>query len=864
MSDEPRPTGLRAEHLGDAVLGIGTGAPRLSWQLPAGSARQLRRRLAIDDVVHDWVDTPAIVLVPWPEEPVGSGRRVRWQVQVETDIGLSDWSEPAWFETALLHAGDWSAAWIEPVEGVVPPAGSRPAHLLRTLFSLAEVPTTARLYATAHGIYEAFLNGHRVGDQELTPGFTSYWDHLDAQTHDVASLLQPGDNEWLVVLSDGWYRGKVGNNKTSDGYGDRVAFLGELHADGGVVATSGDGWSASTGPVTAADLMDGQTEDRRISPGPWHPVAVVDHGDERLTASPAPPTRRIEEIRPVTVRRLSRDRQVVDLGQNIHGWLRLRDLGPGGTSSTIVHGEALDETGDVTLEHLCFGDNRLLQTDCVTSAGVEGDTFEPRHTTHGFQYARIEGHPHRLTPDDVTGVVVHTDLRRTGWFRCSDDRINRLHEIVEWSFRDNACEIPTDCPQRERSGWTGDWQVFFPSAAFLFDVAGFTQKWLRSLAADQLDNGCLTNMAPEPRRARSSDDIGWMGMLGSAGWGDAVVLVPWVLHATYGDEQVLADLWPSMTRWMDYVQERTRTGRHPSRVRDRPEPLPHEAYLWDSGWHWGEWLEPGTPDEPFWQADQGHVATAFLHHTSATLARIATILGHDADAQRYWHLSANARRAWQAEYVDEDGHLRIDTQAAHVRALAFGLVPDEHRASTVRRLVELVSEAEGHLSTGFLSTGDLLPVLADAGHADVAYDLLFQDTTPSWLAMVDAGASTVWENWDGIADDGSSHSLNHYSKGAVVAFLHSRVAGIQLVEDHPAYERFRIAPVPDLRLRWAEAVHDSPYGRIESSWSTVDGSFELVATVPPGTSAEIHLPDGTSVEQGPGTDTHRCPFPERD
>ena len=377
------------------------------------------------------------------------------------------------------------------------------------------------------------------------------------------------------------------------------------------------------------------------------------------------------------------ERQVVDLGQNINGWVRLHDLGPAGTDLALVHGEALDASGDVTLEHLCFGENRLRQTDRVLSAGRAGDVFEPRHTTHGFQYVRIEGHPHRLTVDDVTGVVVHTDLRRAGWFRCSDDRVNRLHEIAEWSFRGNACEIPTDCPQRERSGWTGDWQVFLPSAAFLYDVAGFSRKWLRSLAADQLPNGCLANMAPEPRRARrDTDDLTWTGMLGSAGWGDAVVLVPWALRAIYGDDEVLAEMWPTMVRWVEFAAGVARDRRHTSRIERRPEPAPHERYLWDGGWHWGEWLEPGTPDQPFWVADQGHVATAYLHHTSTVLARIAELLGRDADAATYAELAARALDAWQREYVADDGTLTPDTQATHVRALAFGLVPDELRRAT--------------------------------------------------------------------------------------------------------------------------------------------------------------------------------------
>lgn len=857
------PVRLRVEHLDDAALGLGTEAPRLSWQLPAGTTAQLRYRLALDDRPLAWVDSSDNVLVPWPAAPVGSLTRVGWRVQVETDAGESAWSPEAWFETGLLAVVDWSARWIEPEDPAPAVEGGRPPHLLRHRFTLTDVSGPARLHATAHGVYETFLNGRRVGDHELAPGFTSYWDHLDVQTHDVGGLLVPGENVWTVVLSDGWYRGGVGIDQVRDAYGDSVAFLAQLHVGPAVVAATGPGWEATTGPILAADLMDGQVEDRRVGPGPWRPVPVVDHDLTRLTASPAPPTRRIEELRPVAVRRLDERRQVVDLGQNINGWVRLDDLGPAGTDLTLVHGEALDAEGDVTLEHLWSGDRRVRQTDRVISAGEPGDRFEPRHTVHGFQYVRVEGHPDRLSVDDVTGVVVHTDLRRTGWFRCSDDRINRLHEIADWSFRDNACEIPTDCPQRERSGWTGDWQAFQPSAAFLYDVAGFSTKWLRSLAADQLPDGCLTNLAPEARRARRSpDDPTWTGMFGSSGWGDAVVLVPWQLHAAYGDAQVLADVWPAMVRWVDYAARAARDRRHPRRAAERPEPLPHEEHLWDGGWHWGEWLEPGTPAEPFWEADQGHVATAYLHRSAALLARIGRQLGHDRDAERYDVLAERARDAWRAEYLAEDGSLGPDTQATHVRALAFDLVPAQLRARTAQRLVELVAEAGGHLSTGFLATPDLLPVLADAGYLEVAYDLLFQDAPPSWLTMVDRGASTVWESWEGIDEHGVAHeSLNHYSKGAVISFLHTHVSGIRVLEDHPGYRHFRIAPMPDPRLEWAEAVHDSPHGRIESSWTSRNGHFELVVSVPPGTTAEVILPDGRSTTQGPGTATYACAAP---
>jgi alpha-L-rhamnosidase len=822
------------------------------------------------------VESEQSVLVAWPGPDLGSRQRVTWRVKVRTDAGESDWSQPSWFETGLLDPAGWVGRWIEPVEPARAPSGQRPAHVLRHVFELPPDRGGARLYATAHGIYEAFLNGRRVGDIELAPGFTDYRHTLNVQVYDVSELVVPGRNVWEVVLSDGWYRGRLGFLQRADSYGNTVAFLGQLHA-GDVVIATGPDWLSGTGPILSADLLAGQREDRRRPMGGWQPVRCVDHGLDRLRYSPAPPVRRVRELRPVSVTRPRPDRQVVDLGQNISGWVRLAGLGPAGTEVTLVHGELLDDHGDVTQDNLQLLDlatnesRPVGQVDRVISAGGDGAVFEPRHTTHGFQYVRVEGHPERLTPDDVTGVVVHSDLRRTGWFRCSDDRVNRLHEIAEWSFRDNACDIPTDCPQRERSGWTGDWQIFAPTAAFLYDVAGFSLKWLRDLASEQRPDGCVANVAPDPigpiAPDAGEDPIVTMmqnDLQGSAGWGDAAVLVPWEMWRAYADLDVLAELWPTMLRWIDYAATSARTGRHPDRIESRPEPAPHEMYLWDTGFHWGEWLEPGVdvtdPESgaAFRTADHAAVATAYLFRSSQIAARIGRLLGHDAEATRLGQLAQAVLAAWRAEFIGPDGRLIPDTQATHVRALAFGLVPAALRVQTAARLVELIRAAGTHLGTGFLATPYLLPVLADAGHLDVAYELLFQDTAPSWLAMVDRGATTVWETWEG-PDSARPMSLNHYSKGAVISFLHRYVAGVQLLDDHPAYRHFRVAPHPGGGITWAEAVHDSPYGRIESSWRHDGDLFHLCVTVPPGTTAEILLPDGTRVDAAPGTWTGACP-----
>ena len=723
---------LRAEHL-DRALGIGEREPRLSWRLPPGTSRQLAYEVEVDDGTSVRVEGDAHVLVPWPGKALASGERREVRVRVETETGLGEWSEPLVVEAGLLDPDDWSASWIS-TGADAGPAGHRPAYLLRGEVVVDQPVVRARLYATAHGIYEASVDGQRVGSDELTPGYTEYASHTQVQTYDVTSVLTPGTHVVEALLADGWYRGQVGMLNAHDQWGTETAFLAQVHLeheDGTTTVVGTDAsWRWATSHITEVDLIEGQKEDRRllaVEPE-WSPVVVSDRGYDALVCSPAPPVSAVEELRPVSVTEVRPGVHVVDLGQNINGRVRLSSLGPAGTRTTLTHGEALGPDGDVTMEHLRpnapFLPEPLSagQVDVVVSAGVEGDVFEPRFTTHGFRYVRVEGHPGPLTAADVTGVVVHTDLPPRGTFTCSDDRINRLHEAAVWSFRGNACDIPTDCPTRERAGWTGDWQLYVPTASYLYDVAGFSVKWLRDLVVEQWEDGNLGNMAPMPVAERT----GFLEkMNGSAGWGDAVVLVPWELYEEYGDTAALAENWPAMVRWLDRVERMATSSRHPSRVERNAEPLPHEQYLWDTGFHWGEWLEPGgePSDFPkFIAADKADVATAFYAWSTRHAARIAAVLGRDEDAERYAALSAAVVDAWRREFVSAAGRIEPHTQANLVRALRFGLVPDEHRQRAADDLATLVHDADDHLATGFLATPDLLPVLADHGHLDLAYD----------------------------------------------------------------------------------------------------------------------------------------------
>ncbi|RXZ72553.1 alpha-L-rhamnosidase [Agromyces albus] len=877
----PAPYDLSIDSGGDGFP-VSASTPRLSWRLPAGwsSGDEFELEARIDDSRQATVEVQGHRLIEWPWRPLRSTERVQWRVigRAEPVAGWSPWHA---FEAGLFD-DDWSARWISPVEqeGLVP--ATRPAYRLRGTFTAEGTVTRARVYATALGVYEAFVNEVRAGTAELSPGATSYDRTVYAQASDVRSAIRQGENTVDMVLSDGWYRGQVGAFREPAGWGSVLGARLELHldyADGtNQVVRTDVTWTSSVGPITRADLMDGQTTDLTAAYDSERPVLVDAVEAPPVGWSPAPPVRRVAELPAVSLTRSPGGAWIADFGQNASGWLRLADLGPAGTRTVIDYGEHLDPHGDLTLTHLDgFNPQRprvpFRQRDEVVSSGGD-QVFEPRHTVHGFRYARIDRGDVPLDPASLSMQVVHTDFAPAGAFESSNDDLNRLHEVARWSFLGNAVDVPTDCPTRERLGWTGDYQVFAPTAARLYDISGFSRKWLQSVRDDQLPDGRIANFSPDGRRSKVDLASQTAMMTGSAGWGDAIVAVPWLLYETYGDTRALAENWDAMVRWVEWAAGIARSARHPSRVEQSAEPAPHEQYLWDGSFHWGEWLEPkqraddGSLIDPvqsnpmaWFMADKGEVATAYLYRSTSTLAEIARVLGRPDDATRYLELAAHVREAWRTEYLDDHGRTTSDTQAGYVRALSFGLIPDDLRPASAARLVELIRAAGMHLGTGFLSTADLLPVLADHGYADVAYDVLLQRTSPSWLGMLDRGATTIWEDWDGVDADGTAHeSLNHYSKGAVIRFLHTHTLGLRQEPDSIAWESFVVAPVLGASLTWASGTFESPQGTIAASWRLDDAELEITVDVPPGSTARVVFPDGTERMAQPGRFSERRPM----
>lgn len=846
--DEIEVSTVRFEHHREA-LGIGTAEPRLSWVVenaPAGWA-QSHVELRDGTGATATLTGDASVLVPWPFAPLASRERREVQIRVTgTDGTASPWSAPSPVEAGLLDTADWTAQLIGPSDSTI-----ASPQLRGSFTSASRDIARARVYATAQGVYELEINGARVGDHELAPGWTAYESRLRYQTYDVTDLVRQGENVIGAWLGDGWWRGHLGWDGRRALYGDRLGLLAQLevdYADGTrqVVATTPD-WTWSAGPIRSADLYDGESFDARELDPTWStpvsgnidsgPVEVRDFDPTILVAPDGPPVRHTETlpVREITVS--SSGAKILDFGQNLVGRLRLRVSGESGTVITLRHAEVL-ENGELALEPL----RGAKATDTYTLAGGDVEEWAPRFTFHGFRYAEVTGWPGQLDPSDIVAEVVHSDLERTGWFTTSEPMVERLHENVVWGMRGNFLDVPTDCPQRdERLGWTGDLQVFAPTAEFLYQSGGFLTSWLRDLATEQQKYGGTTMVVP-------AVTTGYQGPM--AGWADAATVVPWTLYQAYGDLDVLAQQYSSMTRWVDEVTAAA-----------------GEDRIWSAGFQFGDWLDPTAPaGRP--EAAQTYpeiVATAYFARSTRIVADSAALLGRAEDAAFYTDLTEEVRAAFHREYVARSGRILSDSATAYALALQFDLLPEpEERRRAADRLAELVRDNGYRISTGFIGTPLICDALSSHGHADTAYRLLLQTENPSWLYTVQQGATTIWERWDSLLPDGTVNpsgmtSFNHYAFGAIADWMHRVVAG--LAPAAPGYRRLRIAPQPPRSgLTRASATLRTPYGEASSAWSLADGELHLEVRVPVGVLADIVLPSGDTRQIGHGMHSFAEPF----
>ena len=858
--------GLRTEYRSNPV-GIDVPVPRLSWKLHAPRRGTLQSayqiRVATDSAALArrplWdsgrVPSDTSIFRDYRGPAVESGRRYWWQVRVWDERGTaSSWSMPAYWEMGLLSSADWTARWIAPDLGE-DTTKSNPSPMLRREFTLAGPVSSARLYVTSLGLHEVELNGRRVGDRLFTPGWTSYDARLQYETYDVTPMLQPGANAIGATLGDGWYRGRLGWDGNRNTYGSHLAVLAQLvvrYADGRTETIGTDErWTASTGPILASDIYDGETYDARLDkvgwsrPGyddaSWRRVRTLASVKPTLVAPQGPPVRRIQELKPARVLRTPKGATVFDLGQNMVGWVRLRVRGPAGTTVRLRHAEVLDKEGNFYTENLRAAKATLE----YTLRGGSEETYEPRFTFMGFRYVAVEGYPGTPTSDAITGVVIHSDMPVTGSFESSHPLVNQLQRNIQWGQKGNFLDVPTDCPQRdERMGWTGDAQVFARTAAFNMDVNGFFAKWLADVAADQKPNGSVPFVVPDVL-TRNQPTGG-----GSAGWGDAATVAPWTMYVAYGDTRLLERQYPSMRGWADFQREQA-----------------GEDLLWNSGFHFGDWLAFASTrsDYPGATTDKDLIATAYLAHSTDLVARAAAVLGKADDARRYRARFDSVKAAFNREYVTSTGRLTSNTQTAYALALDFGLLPEAMRPEAARRLAGDV-KAMRHLTTGFLGTPPLSRALSDNGYLDEAYALLLNEEYPSWLYPVKRGATTIWERWDGQKPDGSfqdvgMNSFNHYAYGAIGDWMYRVVAGLDTDPAQPGYRHMLVRPRPGGSFTHARATLETPYGASASGWRLDADNLQVTVRVPANARATVRLPEakleqviesGRAVASAPG------------
>jgi len=826
-------------------IGIDVTKPRLSWQLfsaenevmqTAYEVRVAESPSKLGSGQQIWttgkVTGSQSVDLVYNGPALSSMQRVYWQVRVwDNKNKASAWSEPAYWEMGILKPSEWKGSWITfgPAKEV---KEALPALYFRKEFTLAKKVKSARVYSTSFGLYELHLNGAKVSSDLFTPGWTSYKKRLQYQTYDVTSQLKE-KNTLGIVLSDGWYRGNLGWSKRGAYYGNQLAMLLHLqvtYTDGTTETIGSDNsWKVTTnGPIVGSDIYNGETFDARLEltgwdqtgydVGKWSNPTPFNQSNDILIAPHGVPVKAIQEIKPIKQFVTPKGEQVFDMGQNMVGWVRLKVTGKKGDQVTLKFAEVLDKEGNFYTENL----RNAKATDVYILKGEGIETFEPHFTFHGFRFVKIEGLTAAPSMDQITGVVIHSDMKPTGTFSCSDTLINKLQHNIQWGQKGNFLDVPTDCPQRdERLGWTGDAQVFSMTAAFNFNVAAFYTKWVGDITADQLPDGKVPHVIPDVLN----------GGGGSTAWADVSIVVPWTVYLSYGDVRILESQYPSMKGWIGYMTSRAR-----------------KDHLWIGDTHFGDWLAFASTNSDYTGAttEKDLIANAYYCYSTTLLSKIATILGHTEDAEKYRKLADEIKESFNKEFVTPNGRLVSHTQTAYALALAFNLLPENLIPKAAEYFTNDIKKF-GHLTTGFVGTPLLCKTLSAIGRDDLAFMLLLNKKYPSWLYPVLQGATTIWERWDGQKPNGTfqdvgMNSFNHYAYGAIGEWIYRHVAGIDIDPENPGYKHILLAPHPGGGLSNANAEILSIYGKVASSWKFENGDFSYEVVIPANTTATVTLP----------------------
>lgn len=770
----------------------------------------------------------------------------------------SEWSGTADFLFALPEGYRWKARFVSAESAVQ--AESSAGTYIRKEFTLKDKVNRAWAMVSALGLYEFYLNGGKVGDAELTPGWTAYEKQLLYQTWDVTDRLRPGKNAAAAVIGAGWYKGRIGESGRCL-YGEQTAFFMELHIhyENGTdeIWCTDEFWKGCPSPVRMAELYDGETYDARLEipgfnrPGlseeGWNPVCELDYPVPNLYPQKAALVRK-QEIFPVKkIFRTPDGITCLDFGQNMAGIPGFRVQGKPGDLVELQCFEELDKEGNVYTDNL----RSARQTIRYFCRGEGPEEHEPLFTYQGFRYVAVLCWPGEIVPEQFRAVAMYSSIDYTGTFRCGNPLLNRLVQNIRWSMKSNFVDIPTDCPQRdERLGWTGDAQIFCQTSAYLGNVYNFFEKWLRDLSLEQNEEGGVPHLIPDILCGRDQSDD-WLlsqGIHSAAAWADAAVLIPWKLYLHYADRRILERQYAGMKSWIDFMTAHAENG------------------IWNYQLQFGDWLALDAKEGSYFGATPNELTcTAYYAYSTGIFARVADILEHREDAVKYQKLYEEIRSVFKTNFFGPDGMMTADTQTAYALALCFDLVPDQWKTGAADRLAGLLEQNDGHMTTGFMGTPCLCPALSAQEKTKEAYRLLLRTDYPSWLYQVSQGATTVWEHLDGKKPDGNMwsadmNSFNHYAYGAVGEWLFETAAGIRICEENPGFRRILICPEICEELGNVEASCSSPYGDIEVRWECEEDQVTLEVQIPHNTTAQIRLNNVTELIEAKGCSRQKANF----
>ena len=750
----------------------------------------------------------------------------------------------AWVASAFDDSA-WPAAVVVAEIGQAPlgtPWPAQPVNLLRRNFSLAKTVRSARIYSTSLGTYQLYLNGQRVGNDILAPGWTDYRKRVVYQVYDVTSQVRQGSNAIGAILGGGWYADGLGWLQTRYNFGPPpVRLLVQLeveYTDGSRDSViSDESWKSAQSPILESEIYNGENYDARLeqkgwdqasfSDARWGAVAIAPEPQAPLVAQDYQPIQANETLKPRTVTNPKPGVFIFDLGQNMVGWARLHVSGKAGSKVQLRFGEVLKPDGELYTENLRTAE----ATDSYILRGKGAESYEPHFTFHGFRYVELTGYPGTPTADAIEGIVFYTAAPFTIEFKTANPIVNQLWSNILWGQRGNFLSVPTDCPQRdERLGWMGDAEVFWRTASFNANLAAFTHKFTTDIRDAQSPTGAFTDVSP--RVGPTGDSV--------AGWADAGIIIPWSAYLQFQDARILQENWDAMEKWMEHV-----AGSNPN-------------YLWlkERGNDYGDWLAIGS------QTSKDLIATAYWAYDASLMMRMAQVLDRPADEQKYRELFEKIRNAFNQEYVKPDGTVGSGSQTSYVLALHMNLLSPPQRAVAAEKLVEDIKAHDWHLTTGFLGTPYLMIELSNSGHSDVAYRLLLQTTYPSWGYMIEHGATTMWERWNGdqMMGDPSMNSYNHYAYGAVAEWLYRYSAGIDEAPEDPGFHRIVLHPQFDAALGEAKATYDSAYGPITSGWKVAGDAITWEVVIPANTTSLLYFPgDVTTKIQEGGKEIRQSP-----